>query len=120
MADPREGIFTIEEDASESNAIDFQYLHPCAFDIPALTGTIVKILIKHSKTETGTYTYLKDRDDAYLSLPCDATTARRIQVEPGLFGGLRWVKVVSADTDDAAEAVTGADFEITPALRDYR
>ncbi len=116
MADPRKEVFTIADTASMSNSIDLEYLNLCALEIPVLAAGTTNLGV-YASFDDSTYAKLVDRDGDDVTIPVSDELIR-VQLEPGLFSGLRYVKLQAQD-DTPAAVVQDDDYVIKPAIRQF-
>lgn len=122
MTDPRRQTWTIpttDSDGISEDYIDMQFLHLCGIDVPQMTTDTTAIGFVACKTSDGTYLPVYKSDGTRLTLFASDAAAVRTQTEPGLFAGLRYVKIQALDTDGDALQQTTSDREITPSIRNF-
>jgi len=122
MSDPRKQTWTIptsDSDGISEDYIDMQYLHLCGLDLPAMTADTTAIGFLHCLTSDGTYTPVYKSDGTRLTLAASDAAATRVQTEPGLFSGFRYLKIQALDAAGDAVQQTTSDREVTPAIRNF-
>jgi len=89
---------TIANGATESNVIDLGQATLCGIYVPDITGT--SLSFKASNTATGTFAPIKDGAGSLVS----KTVADNdyIYLDPVIFAGVRFLKIVSGSTELAA------------------
>lgn len=102
-------LIDVSESATTSEVINLENGSPCAIYLPAaFTGTAITFTC--SPTIDGTYQTLYDSTDAAVGLT--VTQGRNYKLSPADFIGVKFMKIVSNDTEVA-------DRTITVAIRDF-
>lgn len=120
--DPRTDGFTIPDDDTDgySDAVNFNYLNPGGFDVPALEATTAKLLFEHCKTETGTFVPLKYDNEQISITVDDPTESFREQMDPGKLSCLSWVRIQAVNSSDAAVQQSTLERNVGIAAREFK
>lgn len=94
---------TIANGQTKSGAIDLDFATLCGIFLPAaFTGTA--LTFEASATETGTFVPVVDGAGASVSKT--VAQGQYVYLDPAIFAGLRFIKVVSGSSEGAARSLT--------------
>lgn len=128
--DPRDTGWTVLDDDADgySDWVQFNGSHLQSIEFPAMEATVTEIWFEEANSgsaTTGRPVYFDDGNGTtarlVITVPADITVETdtwTVQVDPGKFGGLDWVRIQL--TDGAAGVQQSADRAIGIGCRDYR